>query len=183
MTRCLLSFSQVVHLLRLNGLEESLGLNIGNVIRFVTKIEAGYKSADAVPFHNRSHAADCVQSTAYFLNQARVKAHLTPVDVFAMILAAAMHDHGHPGFNNAFLVNSRDELAILYNDASVLEMYAASPPARRRPAPRRRLCLRLLAHLLRLQHRSHRRRMPAPARCPCAGTTSPRRGGCCSWTR
>ena len=58
----------------LHGLEESLGLNIGNVIRFVTKIEAGYKSADAVPFHNRSHAADCVQSTAYFLNQARVKA-------------------------------------------------------------------------------------------------------------
>jgi hypothetical protein len=113
----------VVYQLRLNGLEESLGLNIGNVVRFVTKIEAGYKSADAVPFHNRSHAADCVQSTAYFLNQARVKAHLTPVDVFAMILAAAMHDHGHPGFNNAFLVNSRDELAILYNDASVLEMH------------------------------------------------------------
>ena len=52
MTRCLLSFSQVVYQLRLNGLEESLGLNIGNVVRFVTKIEAGYKSADAVPFRS-----------------------------------------------------------------------------------------------------------------------------------
>ena len=49
--------------------------------------------------------------------------HLQPLDVLALLLAAAMHDHGHPGVTNAFLVHSQDELAVLYNDASVLEMH------------------------------------------------------------
>jgi len=47
--------------------------------------------------------------------------------MFAMITAAACHDFKHPGYNNAFLTNSRDDLAILYNDQSVLEnMHIAS---------------------------------------------------------
>ena len=39
-------------------------------VRFISKLETGYKSRDDVPFHNRSHAADVVHGTAYFLNQA-----------------------------------------------------------------------------------------------------------------
>ena len=93
-------------------------------MRFISKLETGYKSRDDVPFHNRSHAADVVQGTAYFLNQAAHQiGELQPLDVFSLILSAAMHDHNHPGVTNAFMVNSKDELAILYNDASVLEMH------------------------------------------------------------
>jgi hypothetical protein len=40
-------------------------------VRFVSKLEKGYKPRDDVPFHNRSHAADVVHGTAYFLNQVR----------------------------------------------------------------------------------------------------------------
>ena len=98
-------------------------LYLTHQVRFISKLEKGYKSRDDVPFHNRSHAADVVQGTAYFLNQAALKMHLQPLDVFALILSAAMHDHNHPGVTNAFLVHSQDELAILYNDASVLEMH------------------------------------------------------------
>ena len=32
-----------------------------------------------------------------------------------------MHDFKHPGLNNNYLVNSRSEMSILYNDSSVLE--------------------------------------------------------------
>ena len=32
-----------------------------------------------------------------------------------------MHDVDHPGVNNNFLVNSSSEMALLYNDESVLE--------------------------------------------------------------
>ena len=60
-----------VQMIRKNGLEDSLGLDLGKVVRFLGKIEAGYKPIESVPFHNRSHAADVVQSTSYFLNQAR----------------------------------------------------------------------------------------------------------------
>ena len=34
-------------------------------------------------------------------------------------VAALGHDLGHTGTSNAFLVNSRDELALLYNDVAV----------------------------------------------------------------
>lgn len=38
-----------------------------------------------------------------------------------MLLAACCHDHEHPGFNNLFLIETRNDLALRYNDVSVLE--------------------------------------------------------------
>ncbi|KHJ48576.1 3'5'-cyclic nucleotide phosphodiesterase [Trichuris suis] len=44
----------------------------------------------------------------------------------ALYTAAAIHDHDHPGRNNAFLVATRDPKAITYNDRSVLENHHVS---------------------------------------------------------
>jgi cAMP-specific phosphodiesterase 4 len=41
--------------------------------------------------------------------------------MMSYILAGACHDVDHPGVNNLFLIESRDKLAIRYNDVSVLE--------------------------------------------------------------
>lgn len=41
--------------------------------------------------------------------------------MMSYILAGACHDVDHPGVNNIFLIESRDKLAIRYNDVSVLE--------------------------------------------------------------
>jgi hypothetical protein len=38
-----------------------------------------------------------------------------------MVLATAVHDYEHPGYNNIFLIKTRDKLALRYNDISVLE--------------------------------------------------------------
>lgn len=38
-----------------------------------------------------------------------------------MLLAGCCHDHEHPGFNNVFLMETKHELALRYNDVSVLE--------------------------------------------------------------
>ncbi len=44
-------------------------------------------------------------------------------EIFGIILAAIIHDFDHPGLNNAFMINSRSDIAIRYNDVSVLENY------------------------------------------------------------
>jgi len=36
-------------------------------------------------------------------------------------MSGAIHDFEHPGVNNIYLINSKNKLAVRYNDASVLE--------------------------------------------------------------
>jgi hypothetical protein len=43
---------------------------------------------------------------------------LTRLERFSVIFASAVHDLGHPGLNNDFLVRTRDRQAIIYNDKS-----------------------------------------------------------------
>ena len=108
------------------NLEDSLPINMDNLIRLLLKVEAGYKPISEVPFHNMTHAADVVQGTAYFLSQEVVVRHLSALDIYSMVIGAAIHDYGHPGYNNAFLVASKHETAICYNDVSVLENFHIS---------------------------------------------------------
>ena len=51
----------------------------------------------------------------------RCKNLLSEFDMVASLIAAIIHDVDHPGRTNAFLCNSRHELALLYNDTAVLE--------------------------------------------------------------
>ena len=113
----------VMHFVRVYSLDEKLNLNVANLVRFMSKLEKGYHD---VPFHCRIHASDVAHGTAYLLRQERVRELITPLDMYSMILAAAMHDFRHPGLTNAFLVDVSDERAILYNDRSVLENYHAA---------------------------------------------------------
>ena len=43
-----------------------------------------------------------------------------------LVVSAAGHDLGHPGYNNNFHINSCSELALNYNDISCLENFHAS---------------------------------------------------------
>ncbi|KFM78041.1 High affinity cAMP-specific and IBMX-insensitive 3',5'-cyclic phosphodiesterase 8A, partial [Stegodyphus mimosarum] len=45
------------------------------------------------------------------------------MDEVISLIAAVVHDVDHPGRNSAFLCNTGNELAILYNDLSVLESH------------------------------------------------------------
>uniref|UniRef100_A0A8D2E0S4 Phosphodiesterase n=1 Tax=Sciurus vulgaris TaxID=55149 RepID=A0A8D2E0S4_SCIVU len=80
----------------------------------------GHYRAD-VSYHNSLHAADVAQSTHVLLATPALEAVFTDLEVLAAIFASAIHDVDHPGVSNQFLINTNSELALMYNDASVLE--------------------------------------------------------------
>ncbi|KAF7263544.1 hypothetical protein GWI33_001860 [Rhynchophorus ferrugineus] len=66
------------------------------------------------------------QATAGFLEKDRMKSIMEPLDEATSLIAAAAHDLDHPGKSSAFLSNSNNPLAILYNDVTVLESHHAA---------------------------------------------------------
>ncbi|XP_049823629.1 cAMP-specific 3',5'-cyclic phosphodiesterase-like isoform X5 [Aethina tumida] len=88
-------------------------------ITFMMTLEDHYVKDN--PFHNSLHAADVTQSTHVLLNTPALESVFTPLEVTAALFAACVHDVDHPGLTNQFLINSSSELALMYNDESVLE--------------------------------------------------------------
>ncbi|XP_057397464.1 cAMP-specific 3',5'-cyclic phosphodiesterase 4C isoform X1 [Balaenoptera acutorostrata] len=74
-----------------------------------------------VAYHNSLHAADVAQSTHVLLATPALEAVFTDLEVLAAIFASAIHDVDHPGVSNQFLINTNSELALMYNDTSMLE--------------------------------------------------------------
>ncbi|CAH8581504.1 unnamed protein product [Dicrocoelium dendriticum] len=89
-----------------------------NLIRYMKVVEENYHD---VPYHNRLHATDVVQSAHVLLSTRSVATVFTDLEVLSVLFACAIHDVDHPGLTNQYLINTNDQLAILYNDASVLE--------------------------------------------------------------
>ncbi|XP_069377875.1 3',5'-cyclic-AMP phosphodiesterase 4C-like isoform X5 [Paralichthys olivaceus] len=88
-------------------------------ITFMMTLEDHYHSD--VAYHNNIHAADVVQSTHVLLSTPALEAVFTDLEIMAALFASAIHDVDHPGVTNQFLINTSSELALMYNDASVLE--------------------------------------------------------------
>ncbi|XP_067824642.1 3',5'-cyclic-AMP phosphodiesterase 4C-like isoform X3 [Heptranchias perlo] len=88
-------------------------------IAYMLTLEDHYHSD--VSYHNNYHAADVTQSTHVLLLSPALEAVFTDLEILAAIFASAIHDVDHPGVSNQFLINTNSELALMYNDASVLE--------------------------------------------------------------
>jgi len=86
---------------------------------FLLSLEDHY--LQTVTYHNSLHAADVTQSTHIMLQSTAFTDVLTPLECMAAILASAMHDVDHPGLTNQYLINTGSDLALIYNDESVLE--------------------------------------------------------------
>ncbi|KAM8940471.1 3',5'-cyclic-AMP phosphodiesterase 4C-like [Pelodytes ibericus] len=92
---------------------------VDTFITYMMTLEDHYH-AD-VAYHNNIHAADVAQSTHVLLSTPALEAVFTDLEILAAIYASAIHDVDHPGVSNQFLINTNSELALMYNDASVLE--------------------------------------------------------------
>jgi hypothetical protein len=104
-----------------HDLQITLGINEKLFRHWLLKMETGYDRKN--PYHNSTHAADVTHSLHYFITRDILKKKLSPEDIFSAMIAAISHDYMHPGFTNAFLVTTRNPLALRYNDQSVLEQF------------------------------------------------------------
>ena len=78
------------------------------------------------PYHNSCHGADVLNSTLFLYQNSEVITFMTDLEILGSVIAGLGHDVGHGALTNRFLVNNRDDLAVTYNDFSVLEMMHAS---------------------------------------------------------
>ncbi|VEN39754.1 unnamed protein product [Callosobruchus maculatus] len=56
-----------------------------------------------------------------FLQEEKIRQHVTPLEIMASLIGAVAHDLDHPGVNQHFLISTSNHLAILYQNMSVLE--------------------------------------------------------------
>mmetsp|Transcript_13410 Transcript_13410/g.15565 ORF Transcript_13410/g.15565 Transcript_13410/m.15565 type:complete len:348 (-) Transcript_13410:77-1120(-) len=94
-------------------------INNKTLFHFCSEIENKYNSD--LPYHNNIHAADVLNSAYYLLFVMDMSKSLTPLQCLAGLFACAVHDLGHPGRTPRFLIRSKNHLALLYNDRSILE--------------------------------------------------------------
>jgi len=91
--------------------------------RWVGAVRRSYRNN---PFHSWFHAVAVFQCCYYQFCVSNIVGRLRHIDVFGLLIAALSHDIDHPGYTNSYLVSTDDELAMRYNDISVLENYHAS---------------------------------------------------------
>ena len=113
-----------MHILQRHGILDKLGVKAATMANYLDALERGYVGSN--PFHNNVHAADVMFTLNYFLGRPLFREMVGPLDKFGALLAALAHDFAHPGVSNAFLMTTRSEEAVLYNDQSVLEMFHAA---------------------------------------------------------
>ncbi|GIL62062.1 hypothetical protein Vafri_16373, partial [Volvox africanus] len=108
------------YLMQRAGLVQRFKINPVTLARLLRHIEAGYNRHN--PYHNATHAADVLQTLHVIIHAAQLHEHyLDQLGLLAAYFAGIIHDYGHPGLTNDFLVATSDPLAVRYNDRSPLE--------------------------------------------------------------
>eukprot|EP00929_Paragymnodinium_shiwhaense_P055346 TRINITY_DN27732_c0_g2_i1.p1 TRINITY_DN27732_c0_g2~~TRINITY_DN27732_c0_g2_i1.p1 ORF type:complete len:870 (+),score=176.97 TRINITY_DN27732_c0_g2_i1:76-2685(+) len=92
--------------------------------KFFEMAMGGYND---LPYHNAPHALDVTHTVFRLIVETHATDWVKGVEIYALVMAAISHDLGHQGMTNPFLVETKHEWALSYNDASPLEnMHCAS---------------------------------------------------------
>ncbi|KAK9867764.1 hypothetical protein WJX84_011598 [Apatococcus fuscideae] len=107
------------YLLKGSGLLSDFGIQEDIMACFLRSIEAGYLSN---PYHSRTHAAGVLHIIHLLVQNGLLQSGVLdgPLQL-ACYIAAICHDFEHPGLTNDFLIKTRHQTALTYNDISPLE--------------------------------------------------------------
>ena len=108
------------------GLIDEEILNIDKLDSFLFSVNSQYK--EDTLYHNSLHGTDVTQSIYIFFSRSNAEkvAKTNVLDLLSIFIAALGHDIAHPGLTNTFHINDSTDIAIEYNDISVLENFHAS---------------------------------------------------------
>ena len=96
-------------------------LNYNKFEKWIKKIDEGYLRSNS--YHTNIHSADITQTCLIYLKMGELDefCNFTKNSKCSLILSCICHDFKHPGVNNSFLKETKNPLALEYNDASILE--------------------------------------------------------------
>ncbi|XP_046859898.1 calcium/calmodulin-dependent 3',5'-cyclic nucleotide phosphodiesterase 1A-like isoform X2 [Xenia sp. Carnegie-2017] len=92
---------------------------------FLHVVQDGYQKYPNA-YHNHCHAAEVLQTVHFMLMKLDAAAAFSDLQIFAFLFAAMIHDYEHTGKTNLYHINTRSELAMMYNDRSVQENHHIS---------------------------------------------------------
>jgi len=109
----------------------SIGIELETFRNFINKVADNYNDNR---FHNFRHAVAVLHFLFMLLNASSKDensdelilsdpSNLPQFVQFSLMCSALLHDLDHPGHTNALEINSNSELALKYNNVSVLENY------------------------------------------------------------
>ena len=108
------------------GLLDEDILDISKLDQFLISVSSQYR--EKTLYHNSIHGSDVTHSVYIFFTHSNAEkiAKTNVLDLLSIIIAALGHDIAHPGLTNTFHINDSTDIAITYNDISVLENFHAS---------------------------------------------------------
>ncbi|GAN02126.1 high affinity cGMP-specific 3',5'-cyclic phosphodiesterase 9A isoform X4 [Mucor ambiguus] len=97
---------------------DTLKISTCQFLDFLIDIQRTYQNT---PYHSFYHATDVVVVLYYIVWDLKAKKYFSDKEIATLFIAAICHDAGHTGYNNDYHVKLKTELAIRYNNISVLE--------------------------------------------------------------
>ena len=78
------------------------------------------------PFHNFTHGMTVMHQTYNLLKTTKLASYYDAIGKLSILFASLMHDVDHRGRTNIFEANSLSDIALTYNDRSILENHHCS---------------------------------------------------------
>eukprot|EP00193_Tetraselmis_chui_P009071 CAMPEP_0177767984 /NCGR_PEP_ID=MMETSP0491_2-20121128/9458_1 /TAXON_ID=63592 /ORGANISM="Tetraselmis chuii, Strain PLY429" /LENGTH=953 /DNA_ID=CAMNT_0019284719 /DNA_START=3442 /DNA_END=6304 /DNA_ORIENTATION=+ len=111
-------------IMRKYDLFRSLGLGEKQFARWLIAVEEGYLD---VPYHNAVHASDVLSRVVSILRHEHIaqdSSLSSMCNLLAVIMATVIHDYGHPGLDNKYMVDSDSDVSRRFNQRAVLENHS-----------------------------------------------------------
>ncbi|KAI8377632.1 uncharacterized protein BYT42DRAFT_614298 [Radiomyces spectabilis] len=116
-------YGYILGILQRLKIYDAMGITPSEFLDFLIDIDYGYLPN---AYHSFFHAADVTIVLYHLLCHFEVSSYLSAHDMAILLIAGLCHDIGHPGKNNNYQVNLQTELAVRYENKSVLESYSCT---------------------------------------------------------